>query len=91
MGVFWRKSQKKEEERNWSCQDDPSEIASVYLLEDSIQVTEVVAILLIKEVILNSAEDEVPWVGMYTRRKVFPICAKGPGTGSPLCQDHPAR
>ena len=76
---------------SWGRQDDQSEIVSGYLLEDSSLVIEVVANPSSKEVILNSVEDEVPWVGMYTRRRVFPICAKGPGTGTPLCQGHPAR
>ena len=59
MGVFLRKSQKKEEERSLNCcQDDRSEIALGSLLEDSSQVMmEVVETLLTKEVILNSFED----------------------------------
>ena len=59
MEAFWKKSQKKEEERSWRCQDDQSEIALGYLLEDSSQVMEVVANSSAKEVTLNSVEDAV--------------------------------
>ena len=59
MEAFWKKSQKKEEERSWRCQDDQSEIALGYLLEDSSQVMEVAANSSAKEVTLNSVEDAV--------------------------------
>ena len=81
-----------EEGKKWRRrQDDQSGIASVFLIEDSSPVIQVAAIPWTREVTLNPVEDEVPWAVRCRGRRESPICAKGPRTGTPLCQGHPAR